>query len=234
MKKGKHIVSALAFAAIFVTIFLRLQDVFLPYWEGESDKYEVYYNLEENVIDIIFLGPSSNYFSVYPMELYVEHGIRSFNLGSPSQSLMVSYYQLLEACKTQKPKYCFIDMNSLFGMPGPEETHENQRYKMVVNMKPSKNKLELIRVSSETKEDVIGFLFPMYKFHTRWAELTALDFTGEDPAQEFRDAEYGATYGIGTTPYLGYHQYCDPPTIITRKSMKNCFPEMWQKKAFIN
>lgn len=146
-------------------------------WEGESDRYQGFYSLPENTLDYIVLGTSQTYQSTNPMQIYAESGITGYNLGNSCQAKVLSYYWLREACKTQSPKYLFIDVNSL--IYDENDTYDEWRLLGLMGMKPSLLKLEAIYKVSTSDDTLYSSLFPLYKFHTRWQELYPNDFSSK-------------------------------------------------------
>ena len=170
-----------AFICIGFWIFERVSSILIPEyhynaigWEGETDRYERFYSLKENQLDYIVLGNSHSYHSVNPMQIYALTGFTGYDLGNANQPKVLSYYWLLEAFKTQKPKYVFLDVGSLLYLES--DNNEESRLLGLLNMKPSLLKWKAICASSTSKELFNSLLFPMYRFHTRWDELTQDDF----------------------------------------------------------
>lgn len=204
----KKIAIVILFLLIFTLLFGRVQSILTPDmapdWAKETYKYPAFYSLEDDVIDVLFLGTSHDYWSIYPMELYHNYGIRSFNLGSPNQNLLLAYYQLKEAYKTQKFKYVFMDMSTLLEQNKETDFEVNQRYKLLISLPLSKNKIEMISAFSKDKDrdTLLSILIPMYRFHDRWDSLTRTDF--EDVIGDDILLGYGANYDASVKGYLGY------------------------------
>ena len=74
-----------------------------------TSTYEQFYKMKRNSIDVLFLGSSVCVNAFSPQEMYNIYGIRSYNLGSEQQSMVLSYYWLKEALRFQKPKVVIID-----------------------------------------------------------------------------------------------------------------------------
>lgn len=212
---SKKIISILGFATIFFLLLFEMQDILLPDWPEETIKYTTYKKLEENVLDVLFLGNSHQYYSIYPLEIYSKYQIRSFNLGSPQETIIQSYYQLKEAYKTQKIKYCFLDVSSLFHLDKVSEFSHNERYKMMVCMNTSINKLMLIDEYTSSAQDKLELFLPIYKFHSRWNQLSESDFNLDKKQWDEYKIRYGAYFATNISPFLGYRQYYDEPLIFS-------------------
>ncbi len=64
----------------------------------------------DDTVDALMIGDSLVYTSICPMDLWVEHGITSFNAATSSQHLCDGYAIMTETFKTQKPKLVILDM----------------------------------------------------------------------------------------------------------------------------
>lgn len=182
---NKKIFRVFVFAGIFIFIFLGLEKILIEKWiykpagnEGETNRYKSFYELEPDTLDYLVFGASHSFFSINPMLIYAQEGYSGYDLGSPAQTIELSYYWLKEACKYQSPKYIFYDVGSLF-----YETSDKDKgavIKGLAYMKPSLNKLEAACECKLPEMSVIELLSPMYVFHTRWKELTREYFNVND------------------------------------------------------
>ena len=203
------------FGFLFLVIFSFVQAVFLPHWPTETDKYKTFYELEENCIDVLFLGNSHQYCSIYPMELYNDFGIRSFNLGSAGQTLQQSYYQLREAYRTQKVKYVFLDVLGLFSNED-ENGSFDYHYAMIVSMKNGEPKYEFAKRFANDDQELAQVFLPLLKFHDRWNALSEDDFMRENTDKS--KGKYGAYFSSKVSRYLGFNKIKEQSEIVTDDS----------------
>lgn len=123
-------------------------------------RWEEYHNLENNTVDMFFIGSSHCYRSFVPSIIDEKLKLNSFNLGSSSQSIFSSYFILLEALKTQTPKAVVFEVfRGTF-------TIENDFIDLMYNydyFKSDSVKLE-VRKSISIKEN-IEILFPAFRFN---------------------------------------------------------------------
>ena len=143
-----------------------------------------FYKEPKNSLDIVFVGDSSVYTGISPMQLWEEHGIASYDLGLPTQRVWDSYYWIKEVFRYQKPKLIVIDTGEFF--KESPTTPEFQRY-IYDDMKIGEPKIQGItaKVQKNSRETVISYLFPVARFHSRWSELADYDFLlyeGEYPS----------------------------------------------------
>lgn len=190
---------SLLFVVVGILFFLIIQWILIPSWkyipdrsEGETDRYLSFYDLSENSLDYITIGNSFSFYSTNPMQIYARTGYRGYNLGSPSQSIEISYYWLKEAFKTQKPKIVFLEVYSL--LKNYYISDENAS-KALIYMKPSIDKAKAcIESIPSDAEDII---LPILQFHSRWNSLSENDWEKQSENYFLK----GAYIGFNSTSY---------------------------------
>ena len=192
MKEHKAILRhALTLLLTLIVMAALAGEVFKPkfrndnYWPLDVT-YQSFYEMKKDSVDAIFLGSSHAISAFSPQELYDECGIRSFNLGSEEQSLVVSYYWLKEALRFQKPQAVVLDTVVCFPfMETPYNCNEASIRKALDPMKWSSVKAEAVRTigALDPKETFASYLFPIIRYHARWNDLSLSDirfFTKEN------------------------------------------------------
>ena len=132
------------------------------------------YYREDGNHDVVFIGDCEVYESFTPPTLWEEYGITSYVRGSAQQLAWQSYYLLEETLRYETPKAVVFNVLSLkYGEP------QNEAYNRMTldGMRWSTSKLQAIRASMTEEESGISYLFPLLRFHSRWKELSAEDFT---------------------------------------------------------
>ena len=119
LRHWKYVCRAVTFLLLLAVCLYGVNRVLLPkyYVTGDwptTSTYLDFYNLEEDTVDVLFLGSSHAAAAFSPVELYETFGIRSYNLGCEQQNVLLSYYWLQEALRFQKPKVVFLDTFMLF------------------------------------------------------------------------------------------------------------------------
>ena len=76
--------------------------------KDSQNKYASFYNEESN-IDVFFLGSSHMLNGVYPMELWKDYGIVSYNMGGHGSRLITSYWMLKNGMDYHTPKLVVLD-----------------------------------------------------------------------------------------------------------------------------
>ena len=188
MKKFLHAVRKILCCLLFLTLtggLLAYVNVVLTAKQTARQltpmaMYHDFYSMEENTVDVIFLGSSHCYSAFSPQYLYNEYGIRSYNLGSSQQSMTVAYYWLKEALQTQSPKAVVLDTCTFFQWFNDNNTNSQEPFvrKAMDFMRWGPNKLEAIwelhRLEPE-EFPLESFFLPNIRYHSRWKELTAED-----------------------------------------------------------
>lgn len=181
--KIKVLIKVICFFTIMVSLFLIIQDIFVPkyyypetIWEESTRIVSGFYEEKENSLDVLFLGTSHMNNAVSPMELYEKYKFTSYNLAMPSQPMEVTYYLLKNALEFQKPKVVVCDASYLF----MGSTNAQTRWRLVLDEIPlGYNKLEIGMefVEKYSEESLIGVIFPLFNYHDRWKSLVERDFT---------------------------------------------------------
>ena len=178
------------FIAILCCIYM-----YLTYLCGDKVSYWIrdeYYSCEED-IEVFFLGTSRVYDAIYPMELYRDYGIASYNFGSEGERMAMTYYVLLDALQYKKPKVLVIDVHALmFGNQKNDPEIPTRSHVVFDAMHPSYVKYSGILDTIE-KDIRFDFLCPLNYYHNRWNELEEKDF------QKQRNYGYGSRYDSSVT-----------------------------------
>ncbi len=131
-------------------------------------KMNEFYSLEENSLDYICLGSSHAYCTVNPLEVWNKSGLRGFVLASQRQPLEATYHYLVEAFKTQSPKYVILE--GYMARLTLADADDAVFYDAIDPINISLNKAAMIKrlVPSEQYD---AYMFNLLKYHTRWKEL---------------------------------------------------------------
>lgn len=196
---------------LLVLLFMRLADrVLIPkyYYNNKwstTATYHGFYEIKDDTVDVLFLGSSHAACAFNPQVLYNEYGITSYNLGCEQQNLLLSYYWLKEALRSQKPRAVVLDSYILFEYKAGEalNTEEACTRKAVDVMKWGEVKRETIQAicRNDSEQTESSYYFPNLRFHTRWSELGEDDFT-------YTELE-GYTELKGYNVLLGYYNRQD-------------------------
>jgi len=185
---GKHIkfcIRGIILALILAGVIGLVNRILIPkfYYDETwptTTGYRGFYQMDDDSIDVLFLGSSHATASFNPQFMYDNYGVRSYNLGGEQQSMLASYYWLKEALRTQHPVVVVLDTTFLFQYMKyePLNCEESATRKAIDAMKWSGNKLDAIRAvcENDSNQEINSFLFPNIRFHERWTNLGQNDF----------------------------------------------------------
>ena len=133
-----------------------------------------YFRQKENTFDVVFLGPSTTLYGVYPVELWNDFGIMSYNLATPGQPVLGSYYLIKEVISRDHPSVIVLDA----GRVSTRAVNATLMYlhDITDNMPLlSENRLAIIN-SLAREEDRAELYVPLEIYHNRWDSLTEDDW----------------------------------------------------------
>lgn len=140
---------------------------------------EDFFMQSEN-FDVLFFGSSHVLYSIFPMQLWNDYGIVSYNMAQESSTLAVSYYNLILACKETKPKLIVIDSYRIMLEDKIYyKNFANSMHNTFDSYKLSYEKYTAIKDlcgKENLLDNIIEFLFDFSIYHTRWNEITKDDF----------------------------------------------------------
>lgn len=130
-------------------------------------KWEEFYNLPPDTLDLVFIGSSYCYRSFDPEVFDNTLRINSFNMGSPLQKPVESYYVLKETLKYQKPSLVVMDINwGVFN----EDKYFNTKLWNFDNMKLSTNKIGFL-LNVFDMDQYFYAMFKTMRYHQNTDEL---------------------------------------------------------------
>jgi len=183
MKKTlKRILSAVVFLAVLISLLAGLSRV-LEY-KGSREKIAPFFERAEQ-FDVLFFGDSHAYSGIYPMELWENYGIASYNLANYNLPIPVSYWVMRNALLACKPKVVVLDVNQIWEQAKLCES-SGDVHTGLDGFPLSRVKLETIfdlmddplltdENGQRYKDMRLEFIFPFIKYHARWSDLTLQD-----------------------------------------------------------
>ena len=157
-----------------------------------TSTFEGFYDIPHDTLDVLFMGSSVVVNGIIPQVLYDNYGIKSYVLASQQQSLLTSYYWLLEALKTQKPKCVVLETRYIY-----EGTAEEYMRLATDPMKISLNKIRYVNdiCNSEENQSFSSYFLKNIRYTNRWKELTEEDFDKDKKKENY-------LLGFGPFPYI--------------------------------
>ena len=122
--------------------------------------------------EVLFIGDCELYENISTVKLYEEYGISSFIRGSAQQLTWHSYYLLEDALRYETPKVVVFNVLAL-KYNEPQKASYNRM--TLDGMRWSQTKWDAIEASMTDEENMLDYLFPILKYHSRWSELTSDD-----------------------------------------------------------
>lgn len=174
MKTKKILTTAAVVLFIIATLWL-LQRLVVPKYMGdvvEGNFIAEYYD-EEKDHDVIFLGDCEVYENFSPLVLWEEYGINSYIRGTAQQLVSQSYYVLEDTLKHETPD---VVVFSVLAVPLNEPAKESYNRMTLDGLPWSRTKLDAILTSMTEEEQLLDYVFPLLRYHSRITELTGDDF----------------------------------------------------------
>lgn len=169
----RRLKSSIKLIFFLITFFILLQistNIMVKKGNGYGSDITSFYALEENSLDLMFFGSSHSYATFSPEIIYENTGLKSYNFATQQQPLYITYYYMLEALKTQKPKTFVMEIRG--AIIEDEYMSEGVTRDALDKMKPSYNKFNAINTSVKDFDDRCTYYFNIIKYHSRYNELT--------------------------------------------------------------
>ena len=203
MKTGrKSVLTIILKTVLIVFLVITLNRIFLPKYifENQDGRITQEYYPQSRYVYVVFVGSSTVYSAIDPRVLWKEEGISSYVRANASQSMWISYYMIEDAIRCHKPELVCID--TTFIKYGDDFVEEPSTRKALDGMRMSSSKIKCVRASMGEDEKMVDYIMPLFRFHSRWKELTLDDFryayynkpvtfNGYLPDEEIKAAEPG-------------------------------------------
>ena len=177
-----NILSVVVFLAVLAAALAGLSR--LMEYKGSREKISPFME-RAGQVDVLFLGDSHAYSDIYPMELWHDYGIASYNLASYNLPIPVSYWVLRNALLVCRPRAVVLDVNQVWEQAKLCDSSGDVHIGLDA-FPLSRTKLEAVfdLMDDPDLTDKNGlryrdlrpeFIFPLIKYHARWNDLTAAD-----------------------------------------------------------
>lgn len=177
-KVAARSVCIVVFFLFMGTVFGVMSRIVCAKFIGDSTTIvDGFYAEKRNDIDLVVIGSSNSFCTVDPLVLYEDYGIAAYDFGSSSQPMHISVLYLKEALRTQQPKVVALEINML-----TSDSFSNRRETALrwgfTNIPLSADKLKCVYESvGEVNAEYFSYVFPVFRYHNRWKELTKIDYT---------------------------------------------------------
>ncbi|MCR5672471.1 MAG: hypothetical protein K6F87_02005 [Lachnospiraceae bacterium] len=157
---------------LIVFLVITLNRIFMPKYINENPDGRItqeYYPFSR-YCDVLFVGSSTVYSGIDPRVLWDEDGISSYIRANASQTMWISYYMTEDALRCHKPELVCLDMT--FIKYDDDFVEEPSTRKSLDGMRPGISKINCIKASMGEDEKMAEYIVPLFRFHSRWKELT--------------------------------------------------------------
>lgn len=156
-------------------------------------KYSGFY-AEKEPFDVLFFGSSRMMDGVYPMELWENYGITSYNMAQHCERLRITYWQIVQAIHVNKPRVIVVDVSIHEDgkISAADESEVSFLHQSLDHMPTSLSKYRAIRDILEDDVDAFEYIVPLTMYHNRWDTLDEAERPEQDPVLK------GTEYRIAT------------------------------------
>lgn len=194
----KNICKAVVFILVFaVSLCLVCSSLNFKYQDSVF-KVKMFYEQEDNTVDVLVLGSSHIYQGINTAVLWREYGIAAYNLCGAAQPIWNTYYYLEEALKTQTPKAILLDVYTLHYTNDYSDT--SFAIKNTYGLKWSDTKKAAIQASFDEEKSGKQYYFPILQYHSRYSDLDKTDFYPYLANKEMYENHKGFYCYFNTTP----------------------------------
>lgn len=166
------------------------------YW-----RWKEFYDQPERSLDLVFLGSSHSFESFDPRIFDEVLGIKSFNMGSPSQSPVTSYFVLREVLETQKPKVIVYEVywNSFLSDDSSADAGHNIDY-----MRSFKNRRDMF-MEAFTAQGMLNHILSSLRYRGNFRDAV-LNLFGQDITSQkdftYESKGYVSSQGVVSKGFL--------------------------------
>lgn len=184
MDDEKKVIKTIGFVIVLILALQYTNGIFkFKYYDGIYSMEKLYEEPKDS-IDVLFLGSSHAFTSFNTGVLWEQYGMASYVLAGPGQPLWNTYYYLLDALKSQKPK--LIVLEGYLTASDDEYSDEVKMMKNLFGMRFSTNKIRafLESVPDGKKRD---YFLEYIQYHNRYEKLSIEDFYKDQGTKFFYD-----------------------------------------------
>ena len=168
----KTVVSCLVIAAMTASMLWVLTK--LTERKGSYSRLSPFYEQEAD-FDVLWMGSSHPLTGVFPMELWQDYGMVSYNLGGYANSLPTTYWMLQVALEHTSPRLVVIDCLRL-SVESTVYTSPEVVHRLFDSIPFSLTKIRAVWDLFPSIKTQLGFLWNFSLYHDRWQELGFEDF----------------------------------------------------------
>ncbi len=184
-EKVKQILSAMVVCCFIVIGILYFSEVTEN--KDADFKYGPFFE-DDTEYDVLFFGSSHVLNAIFPMQLWNDYGITSYNFGGHANTIGASYWVYKNAIEYHKPKIAVLDV--LGAGAQSADMHVGFAHVSFDAFPYSKLKKEAVKDIFADEQHQKQLLYPFSIFHSRWHMLDDIDY-----AYFLDSPEYGKEKG---------------------------------------
>lgn len=171
--KIKKAAVCFASAAVFLLAGAGLQRLVEPkYIDVPEGNFTAEYYDETLPHDVLLIGDCEVYENIDPIYLWRRYGITSYIRGNAEQLAWHSYYMLEDALRYETPRVVVYNVQALTC----RKPHKEEYNRMALDgMRWSATKIHAIQHSRCEGEQMMEYIFPILRYHSRVLELSMDD-----------------------------------------------------------
>ncbi len=182
-KKIRQFIGAILSLAVMAGAFYEVSAYFA---RPDSElKYRGFLQ-SETEFDVLFFGNSHMLNAVFPMQLWEDYGITSYNMAIHGATVKMSYWMIRNAIEYHEPEVIVLDIYSAVWKDHEMDIGYAHDALDVFPLTPTK--YQAIK-ELYTGSDVMEMIFPFSVYHNRWEELFPQQETAEDIDEEDTESE---------------------------------------------
>lgn len=190
-KTIKNLFRVATVAVVFVLLLYFAGKIYTPYYIQDTNQNRTFYRMEKNTVDVLIAGSSTLLVGLSPLELWEDYGIVAYTRASTVQAPPVTYLNIKEAYKYQKPKVVVMGITGLF-LDYDYDEYEPYLRRGLDFKKLSADKLKIIYevVKRSESQNMLDYIFPVFRYHDRWKELQWSDIRRLIFKRDFMRGQY--------------------------------------------
>lgn len=161
---------------LVLVLLVTLQRLVMPKYISdvvEGGFTKEYYN-ETAQHQVLMVGDCELYENFSPITLWKDYGITSYIRGNAQQLIWQTYYLLEDALRYETPEVVVVNALALIYN---EPQHEEYNRMTLDGMRWSKEKWKAIQASMMEEENMLDYIFPLLRYHSRITDLSKEDIT---------------------------------------------------------
>ena len=168
---------AVTFTLTLTAVMLKIATLALNYRYNYNENGDVPYHFykDNTEYDVLFIGTSRIGCALFPLQLWHEKGITSYNLAISAARIPSSYHIFKNAIQFHRPRIAILDTTETASNSKISYQLDSLHYGLdIIPLSPTKYKS--LKDLFPNQKQLTAYLIPFSLFHNRWKE-TSIDKT---------------------------------------------------------